>query len=105
MLAKDFGHAGAAGNLFVEFDLMVVIVAEGGVDLGQGEVRVLKVDFLGAPPMGEQVQRHFHHLGVGIVDPSDAAFILMNRSVGQCRYEANLTAGGWLRNGVLGIDF
>ena len=46
-----------------------VVAARQSVDLGQRQMRMLEVDFLRTPAMGDHVQRNLDELGVGLVNP------------------------------------
>lgn len=61
----------------VGFDLGAVIpvVGEGGVDLAEGEVRVLEGQLLGAPAVGAHLGDQLDHLGVGVGDPGHSVVV------------------------------
>jgi hypothetical protein len=50
-------------DLSLDFVLIVVVVGESGVDLGEGQVRVLPMYFVGVPMVGKAIQYYLHHLG------------------------------------------
>lgn len=55
--------------------LVIVMKGEGGVDLGQGEMGVLKMDLLRAPSVCDHVQGDLEDLSVGPVDPRHAPVV------------------------------
>ena len=46
------------------------------MNLGQRQVRMLEVDFLRAPPVGNHVQRNLDDFGVCVVNPRDTSVIV-----------------------------
>jgi len=52
------------------------------VNLGEREVRMLEVDFLGTPAVRNHIEGHFDVLGVSVINPSRAA--LIEPDVGCC---------------------
>jgi len=57
-------------DLGVQRRLVIAVVGERYVDLGERQVWALDVDLLGAPSVGKPVQHD-----VGVVDPGDALFV------------------------------
>ena len=51
------------GDHRIEFWLMIVVVRQGRVDLGQRQMRMLPLHFISVPVMGDPVQSHFNDLG------------------------------------------
>ena len=57
---------------------MIVIMRQCRMNLSQGQVRMLKVNLFRTESVRECLKRHFHHLDVGIVDPGNPLFIMVN---------------------------
>src|SRR5437764_351675 len=85
---QSFRLLGLPSNFGIVFGLMVVVVAEGGMDLCQRKVRIPFVDLFGAQPPAELVQHDLDHLDVGVVDPAAAAVV--QHDVGGPRREPRL---------------
>lgn len=77
-------------NQFVHRRFVVVVVAQRVVNLRQRQVRVLEMDFLRAPPVGNHVQCHFDDLCVRVINPRRAALV-----------EADMTCGDLTGVGLL----
>jgi hypothetical protein len=54
---------------------VVVVVGKGGVDLGQSEMWVLPMNFLGTPSVSEVVAYDFDHFNIRVVDPDSAVSV------------------------------
>jgi hypothetical protein len=48
------------------------------MNLRERKVRMLEMDFLRTPPVGDPVQRHLDDLGIDIIDPGHTAVIKPN---------------------------
>jgi hypothetical protein len=74
-------------DLFIEFGLMIEIVGESRVNLGDGEMWVLVMHLLGTPTIGKMVQDDFNNFDVGFVNPGPAFGIGPNVSVDCFRHK------------------
>jgi len=71
---------------------MVVVKRERRVNLGQGEMRVLFVNGVGAPAIRQMVKNNLDHLDILVANPCDTPFILKNVcDAFHCCYVSNLS--------------
>ena len=75
MRAQVLGEAERPLDLSIKLPLVIVVAAQRGVDLSEGKMRVLEVNFLRAPTMGDGVQGDFANLGVCVIDPGESVGI------------------------------
>jgi len=69
-------------NLGIHFRLMVVIMAQCGVNLCQRKVRVLKMNLFWAPTVGNLILRDFNDLCSSVVYPRNPVVVESNMSAG-----------------------
>ena len=67
--------AQASLNLRVHVVLVVVVVTQSRVNLGERQVRMLEMDFFGTPAVGNPIGSYFDDLRAGIVHPRHATLI------------------------------
>jgi len=75
---KPPGLAGTVINLLIQPGLVIVIMAEGGMNLRQRQVRMLKMNFRRTPPVDDHVQCHLDNFGVRVVYPRHVTVIQPN---------------------------
>jgi len=90
---KRVGLPPALLDLTVELGLMIVVVAERGVDLTEREVRMLAVQFLGAPTISDMIEGNLQDFDLGVVNPGAALFIEPDVRRGCCRWHGRTVAG------------
>src|ERR1017187_9755760 len=76
---------------------MIVVVAQCGVDLRQGQVSMLEMDLLRAPAVSDRVKRNLNDLCVRVVNPRHSSIIKPNmggRWNQHCRTLAHRFASG-----------
>jgi hypothetical protein len=86
---KPINLAQAALDLGIELIFVVVVISQCGVYLSEGQVSMLKVDFLRAPTMGYHVQGNLDDLRVRVVNPGDPALVQPNMCGRQCWHNTN----------------
>ncbi len=74
----------------VEIRLVIMVVREGRVNLGERKMRMRRVNFLRVPSVGYVVHRHFNDFGIAVGNPCHAAIIPSNMSNGLDNHADNL---------------
>lgn len=72
----SFGQA--LRHLLIEGFLMVVVIAEGRVNLCKRQVRMLAMDFFCTPSIGDMIQRHIDHFDTSPINPRHAGSIAVD---------------------------
>ena len=62
-------------DLIIQLGFVIVIISQRRMNLCQGQVPVLKMDFLRTPPVSDHVQRNLDDFGVRVVNPRHAMII------------------------------
>ena len=60
-------------DLVVHLRLMIVIPRQRGINLGEREVRMVLLNRLGVPAVGEMVEDDFDDLDVRVVNPKESS--------------------------------
>src|SRR5436190_13649013 len=68
-LAKFSNPFGLAFDFLVHLGLMIVIPRKSGVNLGKRKMRMIFVNRLRAPTVGDMIENNFNNLNIGIVHP------------------------------------
>jgi hypothetical protein len=69
-----FGEGEAAIDVSIDIGLVIPVVGQGGVDLAEGDVGILEVQFGGAPAVGQMGGDQFHDFEGGTGDVGNAVF-------------------------------
>jgi hypothetical protein len=87
------------GDLRVELRYVVVVERQSGMNFRHGEMRMLFVNGVGAPPVSKVVEHHFDDFHILAVNPSYASVVADNvRNGFSRRHGPILTLAAWLRN-------
>src|SRR5579871_5217814 len=79
----------AAGDLFVQFALVVVVVGQRSVDLRQGQMRMFRVDLGRRQSKSLLIQHHLNDLGGRVGDPGGALLIYKDMGDGHNGHRLN----------------
>ena len=95
------GRCHALLHLTIKGLLMVVIVTQSRVDLGQRQVWMLPVEFICAPPIGNVIQGDLPHLHLRLVNPDNTGGIAeeMSNRLGR-QHGKRIVGTGWTVKGA-----